>query len=104
MKNKRGDKMTAFLIVRVNVLDENQFNKYLAISPEVVKKYSGKYLARGGKTITLEGTKEERRVVVIEFPSSDKAREFYYSPEYQEAIELRKEAAIGEMVIVEGLS
>ena len=73
------------MIVRVNVFNKEQFKDYLAVSPEVVKKYSGRYLARGGNTVTLEGAIEERRVVLIEFPSLEKAREFYYSPEYKKA-------------------
>jgi uncharacterized protein (DUF1330 family) len=40
---------------------------------------------------------------LIQFSSIEKAEEFYYSPEYQKARKLRKEAATGEMIVVDGL-
>ncbi len=40
-------------------------------------------------------------IVVIEFPTAEKAKEFYNSHEYRQAKELRKNAAIGEIIVVE---
>ena len=49
--------------------------------PASSREYGGKFLARGGKTVTLEGPPAKNRVVVIEFPSLEKAEEFYRSAE-----------------------
>jgi uncharacterized protein (DUF1330 family) len=57
---------------------------------------------RGGKTVTLEGQEEKRRVVVIEFPSFELAQAFYESEEYQQAKKLRSGAAIGTFIVAEG--
>jgi len=95
--------MAAFLIARVNILDMNKYKQYLNVSPKIIKKFGGKYIARAGETVTLEGPEETRRVVIIEFPSLQRAKEFYSSIEYQEAKNLRNDAAIGELLVVDGI-
>lgn len=94
--------MAAYVMVRVNVLDVNKYKEYLAVAPKIIEQYGGKYLARAGETATLEGPNETRRIAILEFPSIDKAKEFYYSIEYQEARKLRKDIAIAEMIVVDG--
>jgi uncharacterized protein (DUF1330 family) len=49
----------------------------------------------------LEGPDENRRIVVIEFPSLDDAKKFYYSNEYEEAIKLRSSVAEFEIIAVD---
>ena len=96
--------MVAYIIVRVNILDAEQYQKYLHVVPKVIESYGGKAIVRGGKTETLEGNQENRKIVILEFPSTEKAKEFYYSKEYQKAKKLRENAALGELMIVEGLN
>jgi uncharacterized protein (DUF1330 family) len=72
-------------------------------TPGVIEKYGGKFIVRGGKVETLEGAEEKRRVVLIEFPSFEKAKEFYYSDEYQEAKQLRAGASSGQFLAIEGV-
>jgi hypothetical protein len=45
---------------------------------------------------------DSRRVVIIEFPSFERAQAFYQSEEYQRAKKLREGAAIGTFIVVEG--
>jgi uncharacterized protein (DUF1330 family) len=94
----------AYIIARVNVTDPGQYRKYLDAVPPIIEKYGGKALSRSINPFTLEGPKETRRIVLLEFPSAEKAKEFYNSPEYQKAKKLREGAAIGEMVVVEGMA
>ena len=49
-----------------------------------IKKYNGKILVRGGKTVTVEGNTSPR-TVIIEFPSVGDALNCYHSDEYQSA-------------------
>ena len=95
--------MAAYFIVRANVKDTEKYKDYLAIVPKIIESYGGKAIVRGGKTETLEGDQENRRIVILKFPSMKKAKEFYYSKEYQEAKKLRKNVATGELVLVEGI-
>lgn len=94
--------MAAYLIVRVNVTDMEQYKEYMKLSPGIIEQFGGKFIVRGGETITLEGPEETNRVVLVEFPSVEQARAFYDSPAYQHAISVREGAATGQFVVVEG--
>ena len=95
--------MAAYMIARVNVTDMRQYKEYTKVTPGVIAKFGGKFLARGGETMTLEGPEETQRVVLIEFPSLEKAKEFYDSPEYGEAKSLRQGAATASFIAVNGI-
>jgi uncharacterized protein (DUF1330 family) len=94
--------MPAYLIVRLEVTDWDQYRKYTSATPAVIKQFGGRFIVRGGQMETLEGRPETRRVVVIEFPSFERVKEFFNSPEYTEVKKLREGAAIGEFLAIEG--
>ena len=96
--------MTAYVILRIKVIDSDKLKNYQQAAPSIIEKFGGKILVRGGEVATLEGAEESRRIVMIEFPSLEKAKEFYKSTEYKKAIELRKGAAEFESIAVEGLN
>jgi uncharacterized protein (DUF1330 family) len=77
--------MAAYIVARVEVDDPSLLKSYLTATPPIVEKYHGKFIARGGTTVTLEGPEEARRIVLIEFPSLSDAEAFYRSEEYSEA-------------------
>jgi uncharacterized protein (DUF1330 family) len=93
----------AYLLVQVDVNDVGRYQEYGKQSPGIVAKFGGRYLARAGRTVTLEGPPAKARVVVIEFPSLARAQAFYHSPEYVEARKLREGAGDAQFVIVEGI-
>jgi len=97
------DELVAYMIVTVDVTDPDQYRQYTDRAPAAIAKYGGRYLARGGRTVTLEGDTESRRVVVLEFPSLEQAETCYRSPEYQEAKSHREGAANARFVVVEGV-
>ena len=51
----------------------------------------------------LEGDWEPHRLVILEFESMGRVREWYDSPEYAPLKQLRDEVAVTEFVVVEGL-
>jgi uncharacterized protein (DUF1330 family) len=93
---------TAYIVVQADVTNPQRYAEYAKLSPGIIAKYGGKFLARGGKPVTLEGPPAKNRMVVIEFPSLEKAEEFYRSPEYTEAKKLREGAATAQFIAVEG--
>jgi len=95
--------MPAYLVARIRVTDPQKYRGYMALSPAAIEKHGGRFLARGGEVVTLEGEPEERRVVIVEFPSLEAARTFYDSPEYREARAAREGAAEAQFFVVEGL-
>lgn len=94
--------MAAYLIVRVNVTDPDQYEKYKLLTPAAVAANGGKFIVRGGQHESLEGPDDARRVVVLEFDDYGSAKAFYDSPEYVEAREVRAGAAEMHMTLVEG--
>lgn len=94
--------MPAYWISRVQVTDEAAYGEYAKRAGPAIEKHGGRFLARGGKHVTMEG-EEYPRNVVVEFPSLDQAVACYHSPEYQEAWEFQKNAATRGVCIVEGL-
>lgn len=95
--------MAAYLIAKVEVTDPEQYKQYIAATPGIIEKFGGRFIARGGETITLEGPEETRRVVLVEFPSLNQVKAFYNSEEYQAARKLRKGAAIMYLIATEGI-
>jgi len=94
--------MPAYVIARVNITDRQQYQKYLAVVPSAIVRYDGRVIARSEGPVTLEGREERRRVIIIEFPSVERAQEWYDSPEYRHARTLRKDAGVGELIAIEG--
>ena len=95
--------MTAYVVGRVEVTDPDRYKEYMKKTLGVIEKYEGKFIVRGGEVVTLEGSEETRRMVVIEFPSLEKAKEFYHSSEYQDAKKRREGAASAQFLAVDGV-
>jgi uncharacterized protein (DUF1330 family) len=95
--------MAAYLIALIDVKDPEAYRSYVARSPAVIAKYNGRFLARGGQSVTLEGEAVASRIVLLEFPTLEHAKTFYASPEYQEAKLLREGAAVGRFFAVQGV-
>jgi uncharacterized protein (DUF1330 family) len=93
----------AYVIVQVDVMNAQQYGEYTKLSPGIIEKFGGRFVARGGRAVTLEGPPARSRVVVVEFPSFERAQEFYNSPEYQAAKRVRDGAATAQFVLVEGM-
>ena len=94
--------MNAYVIVDVDVTDPLGYAGYKDLAPASIAHYGGKYLARGGKSETLEGDWPINRLVILEFPSMDQAKTWLNSPEYAPARALRHKFATSKMVVIEG--
>ncbi|MDH4095911.1 MAG: DUF1330 domain-containing protein [Betaproteobacteria bacterium] len=94
--------MTAYVIAEVEVTDPAAYEDYRKLVPPTIARYGGKFLVRGGATETKEGGWQPKRLVVLEFPSMDQARQWYHSPEYAPALAIRLKAARSRLVLAEG--
>ncbi len=94
--------MPAYWFSSADVVDEAALADYAKLARPAIEGRGGRYLARGGRHVSLEGTARQRHVI-IEFPSLEAARACYDSPEYQEALVFAKKAVVRDVVIVEGL-
>lgn len=95
--------MSAYVIVDINVADPAGYEEYKNLAAPTVSAYGGKYIARGGRTETFEGTWRPNRLVILEFESLERARQWLHSPEYEGPRRLRQETATTNMIVVEGV-
>lgn len=95
--------MAAYVLLDITVKDPQGYEEYKKLAPPTVASYGGKYLVRGGKAETLEGDWKPERVVMLEFDSVDRVKQWINSPEYKRAHLLRKAYAISRTIVVEGV-
>lgn len=95
--------MSAYVIVDVDIHDQNLYEEYKKLTPAAIKAYNGKFVVRGGKAETLEGEWKPGRVVVLEFPDAETAKKWWDSPEYNPAKAIRQKASTTQMILVEGV-
>lgn len=81
--------MPAYLIVKTTIHDSEKIKKYLEGAPPIIAKYGGRYIVRGGPLEVLEGSPDDRRTVIVEFESMEKAKAFFQDPEYRKVREFR---------------
>lgn len=94
--------MPAFVVVEVEVADPVRYEDYKRMVPPSLVPFEGRFLVRGGKVETLEGDWSPKRLVIVEFPSVEKAKAWWNSAEYEEAKALRQATAKTRMIVVEG--
>ncbi len=63
--------MTAYLVALVDVTDPDAYQEYAKRTPAAAEKYGGRFIARGGRSLTLEGDPAPGRMVVLEFHKID---------------------------------
>src|SRR5918912_2398014 len=95
--------MPAYIVVEVEVLDGERYEDYKRMVPPSLAAYGGKFLVRGGASETLEGTWSPKRLVVVEFPSVERAKAWWGSGEYADAKALRQATARTQMIVVKGV-
>lgn len=95
--------MPAYWVARARITDPTTYKKYTDRVPEIMSRYGGKILARGGRYRMMEGPETFQRFVVIEFPTFEQGVACFESPEYQEASVFRRAGGVVETVVVEGV-
>ncbi len=95
--------MTAYLISDVTVRDPGAFETYRTRAAASIKAFGGRYLVRGGQISVLEGQRHPSALVVVEFPDTATIQRWYASPEYASALEVRNQALIRSLVMVDGV-
>ena len=98
----KDDAKKGYIIAIVNVSDQAKYAEYMKLSPSVIEHFGGRFVARAGNTKVLEGARVSGRVVIVEFPSFERAEQFYDSAEYQAARKLREGAATAQFILIEG--
>jgi uncharacterized protein (DUF1330 family) len=94
----RGCEMSAYVISEVEMRDAAGF------AAKTIAQYGGRYLVRGGAASVIEGGPPPKTMIVVEFPTMERLREWYASPEYAEALKVRQTALDRRLIFVEGVA
>jgi len=94
--------MPAYIVVDVTIHNAENYEGYKKLTPASLVPYNGKFIVRGGKTETLEGDWQPGRFLILEFPSVEKAKQWWSSEEYAPAKALRQANAETQMILVDG--
>jgi uncharacterized protein (DUF1330 family) len=91
---------TALWIAHVEVTDAEAYGRYAKEAGPAIAAHGGRFLARGGRYVQLEG-RDRARNVVARFPSLEAAVDCYNSPAYQAALAHAKGASVRDLMVVE---
>ena len=92
-----------YVIAQLKVTNSENYKEYVAKVSEVVKKFDGEYLVRNGEYQVVEGDDNFPRLVIIRFPTYEKALEWYHSDDYKPVKDIRLQNSEGSNIIVKGV-
>jgi uncharacterized protein (DUF1330 family) len=96
--------MPAYVISEVEILDKTAAKSYMEMAEASIKDYNGRYLVRGANAEIKEGEPTKRKIVIVEFPSMDRAQEWYKSAAYAAALKFCGQALNRRLMFVDGVS
>ncbi len=95
--------MPVYMIVEITeISDKDRYAEYIRQVPALVAKFGGTYLVRGNDTEVIEGSWKPQRLVIVSFPSREKFRAWYASPEYRAIAPLRERSTRTNVILTEG--
>lgn len=94
--------MPAYVLVELSIYDQELYDEYKKLTPVSIKAFGGRFVIRGGASEHLEGDWDPERIVLLEFPSVERAKEWWNSEEYTRARLIRQRAAHTNMIILKG--
>ena len=94
--------MPICLIAESRTKDAEAYARYQAQVPDIISKYGGRYIVRGGSITPVSGDWSPERIIILEFESLDHLHRCFSSPEYRKIAPLHDTGADFRSVIVEG--
>ncbi|MEM9624308.1 MAG: DUF1330 domain-containing protein [Pseudomonadota bacterium] len=95
--------MSVYLIATININDRDTYARYEAGFMEIFSQYNGTMLAVDDNARTMEGQWDYTRTVLVQFPSAAEADAWFHSEAYQDIARYRREASVGNIVMLNGL-
>lgn len=96
--------MAAYVISEVEPRDAALMAQYRTLAADSIARHGGRYIVRGGAAELIEGGPPVKTLVIVEFPDMARARDWYGSADYAEALKLRRAGALERrLVFVEGV-
>jgi uncharacterized protein (DUF1330 family) len=98
-------KPPAFQIVEVTVNDQDGFSKeFVPLISKVQQEVGGKFLARGGNTVSYQGAPPAPRIVLIQYDNMEKLKAALESTAMKSAIAVGNKYSTQRIYGIEGLA
>ncbi|WP_315743024.1 MULTISPECIES: DUF1330 domain-containing protein [unclassified Bradyrhizobium] len=94
--------MKAYLVLDLAVHDFASFKEYIDNIPAFIAKHGGRYIVQGAVPSPIEGDWKPERMVILEFPSRQNARDFLGDPDVQSLFAIRHRTTTSNLVLVDG--
>jgi len=94
-----------YIVAEVGVADPEGFSKeFLPPITKSIQEMGGKFLARGGKTVSFDGAPPQPRVIILQMESLEKAQAWWNSQAVKDAFAIGHKHATFRNFAVEGVS
>ncbi len=94
--------MKGYLVLDFSIVDLDKFMEYANRIPDFISKHGGRYLVQGVVPEAMEGDWSPERLVILEFPSTAKARDFLGDPDAQSLFSVRHKTTLSKLILAEG--
>jgi uncharacterized protein (DUF1330 family) len=94
--------MPTYVVGDIHITDSAAFQAHVPRALATIARWGGRVIAGGGRIDLLEGDPMPERIFIIEFATSDAARQWYRSEDYREPLEARLSASYGRVFLIEG--
>jgi uncharacterized protein (DUF1330 family) len=94
----------AYMFIGIDIKDEAGMAGYVEGAPPILASYGGQILAIDNNAELLDGAYRRQRMVLLGFPSLERARTFWKSPEYQPMKELRERSSEQDCILIEAFT
>ena len=95
--------MSAYVITDVEITEASLYRQFLEQVTATVENHGGRFVVRGGEIDIIEGDWTPKRIAILMFDSTERAKEWLGSPEYATLDDIRTRSSNINMAVVEGV-
>ena len=92
-----------YVIAQLKVTNSENYKEYVEKVTPLVKKFGGEFLVRAGEFQIFDGETNFPRIIILKFPTYEKALEWYNSKEYKPIKQIRLDNSEGTNIIIKGI-
>ena len=92
-----------YVIAQLKVTNPDNYKEYVEKVTPLVKKFDGEFLVRNGEYKIFDGETQFPRIVMLKFPSYERALQWYNSEEYEPIKKIRLDNSEGTNIIIKGV-
>lgn len=94
--------MKGYLVLDLSIKVLEGFLEYAEKIPAFIEKHDGRYIVQGVTPEKMEGDWLPERLVILEFSSTQNARDFLADPEAKDLFSLRHKTTNSKLILAEG--